>query len=58
MGKYKITNKSYMPLQLIINDETYYVGPRSGKNVFYVEELTEQIKNLRISGLLEIRKMK
>ena len=58
MGNYKITNKSYMPLQLIINNETYYVGPRSGRNTFYIEELTEQIKNLRISGLLEIRKIK
>lgn len=58
MGNYKITNKSYMPLQLIIKDETFYVGPRIGQNVFYIEELTEQIKNLRISGLLEIRKIK
>ena len=58
MENYKITNKSYMPLQLIINDETYYVGPRSGQNVFYIEKLTEQIKNLRISGLLEIKKIK
>jgi len=54
---FKIVNKSFMPLQLILNNETVYLSHKAS-NILYLEELTEQIKNLRMEGILEIKKIK
>lgn len=55
---YKITNKTFQPLQIVINEnEIMLLGSRKNDNVIYVRQLTNQINNLQKKGLVKIRKM-
>jgi len=55
---FKITNKTFQPLQLVINEsEMMLLGARRKDNVVYVKQLTNQINNLQKKGLVKIRKM-
>ena len=59
MKRYKLINKTYMTLQLIVNDSTILLGPR-GKDFSTVvlPELTQQIKHLQDKGLIIVREVK
>lgn len=55
---YKITNKTFQPIQLVIDEsEMVLLGSRKRDNVAFVKEATWQIKNLEKKGMIKIRKM-
>jgi hypothetical protein len=57
--KYKITNKTFQPLQIVIGpNETYIIEGRAGNNIIYLKNINTQIKNLYRKGLIKIREMK
>lgn len=56
---YKITNKTFQPLQLVLGpNETHIVEGRAGNNVIYLPVINQQIKNMYKRGLVKIREMK
>ncbi len=55
---YKITNKTFQPIQLVISEnEMLLLGARKKDNVVYIKNLTKQVSNLQNKGLIKIRKM-
>ena len=55
---YKITNKTFQPIQLIINEnEMILLGSRKKDNIAFVKHITSQITNLEKKGMIKIRKM-
>jgi len=55
---YKITNKTFQPIQLVINEnEMLLLGPVKKDNIVFVKRLTKQINNLEKKGMIKIRKM-
>jgi hypothetical protein len=56
----KIKNKTYQPLQLIINGETVILEGVGFKNEMIIpeEEITEQIKNLSNKKLVSLIKVR
>jgi len=56
----KIKNKTYQPLQLIINGETVILEGVGFKNEMIIpeEEITEQIKNLYNQKLVSLIKVR
>lgn len=56
----KIKNKTYQPLQLIINRETVILEGVGFKNEMIIpeEEITEQIKNLYNQKLVSLIKVR
>lgn len=57
--KYKITNKTFQPLQLVLGpNETHVLEGRAGNNIIYLPVINQQISNLHKRGLVKIREMK
>lgn len=57
-GTFKITNKTFQPIQLILEDGSMLLlGARKNNNIVFVKKLTKQIENLEIDGFVKIRKM-
>jgi len=55
---YKITNKTFQPIQLVINEnDMVLLGSRKQDNVAFVKIVTNQITNLEKKGMVKIRKM-
>lgn len=55
---YKITNKTFQPIQLVISEkEMILLGSRKKDNVVFIKHTTEQIINLEKKGMIKIRKM-
>jgi len=51
---FKIKNKTYQPLILMIDDKSITLGPRKSMKVVTI---TKQMKNLEIKNLLQIIKI-
>lgn len=51
---FKIKNKTYQPLILIIGDQHVTLGPRKTMKVLTI---TKQMKNLELRGFLQIIKV-
>jgi|GEM_PF-3186547 hypothetical protein len=57
--KYKITNKTFQPLQIVIGtNETHIIEGRAGNNIIFLPVINKQIKNMHRKGLIKIREMK
>lgn len=57
--RYKITNKTFQPLQIVMgSNETHLIEGRAGNNVIYLPEINNQIKNLQRRGLVKVREIK
>lgn len=57
--KYKITNKTFQPLQIVMgSNETHIIEGRAGNNVIYLTQINKQIKNLHKRGLIKVREIK
>lgn len=55
---YKITNRTYQPIQLIMSaKEMRLLGANKGDNIIFVNKLTNQINNLERKGFIKIREM-
>lgn len=48
---FRIKNKTYQPLMIIIEDNTVTLGPRKSTEV---TTITKQMKNLELRGFLQI----
>lgn len=58
MKSLKLTNKTYQPLQLIIDNSVYIVGSRGNNNIIIIPHLTIQIQNLVDKELIKISKVR
>lgn len=58
MKGFKIVNKTYQPIQLIIDNKTSILPVRGRNNYIVVSEITRQIQNLARKELIVIRKVR
>lgn len=55
---YKITNKTFQSIQLVMNEnDMLLLESRKRDNVVFVKHITKQIENLEKKGMIKIRKM-
>lgn len=56
---YKITNKTFQPLQIVMGpNETHIIEGRAGNNIIHLKEINKQIRNLERKGLVKVREYK
>lgn len=53
---YKIYNKTFQPLQIMVNQETIILPKRARNSFVKVRSLTEQIKTLEKKDLIKVKK--
>jgi len=58
MKGFKVSNKTYQPLQLIINKQVYLLPARGKNNYVIVYNITKQMQTIESKGLITIRKIR
>lgn len=58
MKGFKIVNKTYQPMQLLINGDSFLLPSRGRNNFIIVFNITRQIENLAKKELIVIRKVR
>jgi len=58
MKGYKIVNKTYQPIQLLIGGIDYLLPSRGRDNFIIIFNLTQQIENLKKKELIAVRKVR